>query len=136
MELLISNVKGFWFSFSVYLLGKNGLQKSQITDQSQWLLLRFRIKDEGDIEHKTSSFADDLLTYITEPSTSILALLDSFKEYGEISGYLTNEARSIAMMLSGDCPRELGGPKNVAVIWAYLKQNYGKLIWRDGRFYH
>lgn len=67
------------------------------------------IKDEGGLEHKTSLFADDLLTYISEPSTSIPALLDNMKEYGEISGYLTNEAKSIAMMLSGHCP---GGLKD------------------------
>lgn len=65
------------------------------------------IKDEGGIEHKTSLFADDLLTYVTEPSMSIPALLDNLKEYGEISGYLTNEAKSVAVMLSGECPLEL-----------------------------
>lgn len=50
---------------------------------------------------------DNLLTYVTEPSTSIPALLNNLKEYGEISGYLTNEVESIAMMLSGECPVEL-----------------------------
>ena len=66
-----------------------------------------RMKYEGSTEHNKSLFADDLLTNITESFTSTPALLDNLKEYAEISGYLTNEAKSIAMTLSGDFPVEL-----------------------------
>lgn len=47
------------------------------------------------------------------------------KEYDEISGYLTNEAKSIVMTISGDCPVELkkkwstlDGPKKGSDTWA------------------
>lgn len=65
------------------------------------------IRDEGGVEHKVSLFADDLLTFINEPVTSAPALMNNLNEYGEISGYLTNETKSIAMMLSGEFPLEL-----------------------------
>ena len=50
------------------------------------------IRDEGGVEHKISLFADDILTCVSEPSTSLIALVNNLNEYGEISGYLTNEA--------------------------------------------
>ena len=101
------------------------------------------IRDKGGIEHKLSLFADDMLTYISEPSTTVLALLGNLKEYGEISGYMTNENKSVPMMLSGNCPAELEG--KVHFKWTnkgfrYLsiiitptssklfESNYGKLI--------
>lgn len=52
-------------------------------------------------------FADDLLILLNDPSLSIPALLGNLKEYGAISGYLTNESKSIAMMISGKCSTEL-----------------------------
>lgn len=48
------------------------------------------IRDEGSIEHKASLFADDLLTFIKEPVTSVPALVNNLNEYGEISRYLTH----------------------------------------------
>lgn len=62
---------------------------------------------EGGAEHKASLFSDDLLTFINEPVISVPALLNDPNEYGEISGYLTNETKSIAMMITGEFPLEL-----------------------------
>lgn len=65
------------------------------------------IRDEGGVEHKVSLFADDLLVLLNNPSLSVPALLENLKEYGELSGYLTNESKSAAMMVAGNCPAEL-----------------------------
>lgn len=101
------------------------------------------IRDEGGVEHKISLFADDLLILLNDPSLSISALLESLGEYGKISGYLTNESKSVAMMISGKCPAEI--KEKVGFKWTdkgfrYLgviitpnvsqlyDANYGKLI--------
>ena len=101
------------------------------------------IRDEGGVEHKISLFADDILTCVSEPSTSLIALVNNLNEYGEISEYLTNEAKSVAMMISGQCPSDLEGifkSKWTNTGFSYLgiiitsltsqlfKANYGKLI--------
>lgn len=65
------------------------------------------IRDKGGREHKTSLFADDLLVLLNNPSLSVPALLKNLRGYGRISGYLTNESKSVAMMISGECPAEL-----------------------------
>lgn len=59
------------------------------------------MRDDGGTDHKISLFADDILTYVSEPYTSLIVLMNNLNEYGEISGYLTNEAKSVAMMISG-----------------------------------
>ena len=59
------------------------------------------IKDQGQIEHKISLYADDVLTYISDPATSVPALMRNLKEYGELSGYKINQSKSEAMMLVG-----------------------------------
>lgn len=101
------------------------------------------IRDEGGVEHKISLFADDLLILLNDPSLSIPALLENLGEYGKISGYLTNESKSMAMIISGKCPAEL--KEKVGFKWTdkgfrYLgviitpnvsqlfDANYGKLI--------
>lgn len=48
------------------------------------------IEDEGRVGHKIALFADDILTYIDKPTSSIPALLNTLAEYGEVSGYLIN----------------------------------------------
>ena len=48
------------------------------------------IKDMGTREHKISLYADDILTYISDPVMSVPALMDTLKEYGELSGYQIN----------------------------------------------
>lgn len=58
------------------------------------------------MEHKILLFADDLLILLNDPSISIPALLENLGESGKTSGYLTNESKSIAMMISDKCPAE------------------------------
>ena len=100
------------------------------------------IKDMGNREHKISLYADDILTYISDPVISVPALMDTLKEYGELSGYQINQSKSEAMMLVGQWPIQLTGRLNVH--WSqgfrYLgiiittdlsklfKINYGKLM--------
>lgn len=101
------------------------------------------MRDEGGIEHNISLFADDILTYVNEPSTSLIALVNNLNEYGEISGYLTNEAKSVAMMISGQRPADLEGKFKfkwtntgfrylgiiiTSVTSQLFEANYGKLI--------
>lgn len=101
------------------------------------------IRDEGGVEHKISLFADDILTCVSEPSTPLIALVNNLNEYEEISGYLTNEAKSVAMMISGQCPLDLEGKFKfkwtntgfrylgiiiTSVTSQLFEANYGKLI--------
>ena len=100
------------------------------------------IKDMGNREHKISLYADDIPTYIRNPVMSVPALMDTLKEYGELSGYQINQSKSEAMILVGQWPIQLTGRLNVH--WSqgfrYLgiiittdlsklfKVNYGKLM--------
>lgn len=67
------------------------------------------IMDMGNTEHKISLYADDILTYISDPIVSVPALMNTLKEYGELSGYQINESKSEAMMLKGQWPTQLTG---------------------------
>lgn len=53
-------------------------------------------------------------------------LLDCLKEYGEISGYLANEVKAIAMMLSRDSPMQL--KQKVHIRWAEKEFRYLGMI--------
>lgn len=67
------------------------------------------IKDGGGIEHKISLYADDVLTYISDPISSVPALIKNLEEYGKLSGYQINQSKSEAMMLMGHWPTQLAG---------------------------
>lgn len=68
------------FAVSIEPLAQSIRQNNQIIE----------IRDEGGREHKTSLFADDLLVLFNNPSLSVPALLKNLREYGGLSGYLTN----------------------------------------------
>lgn len=96
----------------------------------------------GNKEHKISLYADDILTYISDPALSVPALIDTLKNYGELSGYQINQSKSEAMMLVEHLPIQLSGRTDFH--WSqgfrYLgiiitidlsklfKANYGKLM--------
>lgn len=61
----------------------------------------------GRVSCKISLYADDVILYITNPLTSIPALLTCLREFGKISGYKVNETKSMAMMVVGKWPMEL-----------------------------
>lgn len=65
------------------------------------------IRDEGNIQHKISLFADDILVFIENPITSIPALMDSLNAYSSVSGYKVNTDKSEAMMIVGSWPTQL-----------------------------
>lgn len=44
----------------------------------------------GDVEHKVSLYADDLLIYLSQPENVIPKILDMLQMFGEISGYNIN----------------------------------------------
>ena len=52
------------------------------------------------IEQRTSLYADDLLLYISDISTSIPAILDIFSSFGPISGYKLNVDKSESLPLN------------------------------------
>lgn len=100
------------------------------------------IMDMGHTEHKISLYADDILTYISDPVVSVPALMNTLKEYGELSGYQINESKSEAMMLKGQWPTQLTGrlqyrwPQRFRYLGIILtidlskmfSANYGKLM--------
>lgn len=45
-------------------------------------------------EHKLSLYADDLLLYVSNPSTSLPVILDILKKFGQLSGYKLNFGKS------------------------------------------
>lgn len=61
----------------------------------------------GDTEFKLSLYADDVILYISNPLTSVPALLECLREFGLVSGYKVNETKSQALWLIGDKPNEL-----------------------------
>lgn len=62
------------------------------------------IEDGNKKEHKISLFADDILTYISDPATSLPSLMKAFEDYGIFSGYQINPSKSEAMMFKGQWP--------------------------------
>ncbi len=46
------------------------------------------------MEHKVFLYADDLLLYISDPTSSLSAALSLFKESGLLSGYKVNPYKS------------------------------------------
>ena len=100
------------------------------------------LNDMGNKEHKISLYADNILTYISDPILSVPALIDALKTYGELSGYQINQSKSEALMLVGHWPIQLSGRLDFR--WSqefrYLgiilttdlsklfKANYGKLM--------
>lgn len=59
------------------------------------------IIDGGGMMHKIALFTDDILLFIRNPLTSIPALMRCLSNYGDVSGYKINEAKSEAMMITG-----------------------------------
>lgn len=102
-----------------------------------------RIEDGNKKEHKISLLADDILTYIRDPATSITPLIKALEEYGKLSGYQINKSKSEAMMLKGQWPTNLSSTFNCQIsnqgfrylgiiitpqISQLFKANYGKLM--------
>ncbi len=54
----------------------------------------------GDIEHKVSLYADDMLVYLSHPLTSLPALIELLNDFGKISGYKINMQKSELMPLN------------------------------------
>uniref|UniRef100_A0A8K9V8C7 Reverse transcriptase domain-containing protein n=1 Tax=Oncorhynchus mykiss TaxID=8022 RepID=A0A8K9V8C7_ONCMY len=53
----------------------------------------------GDVHHKISLYADDVLIFISSPETSITALINIIELFSEFSGYKINLTKSEAMPL-------------------------------------
>ncbi len=71
------------------------------------------ITDDGRKERKISLFADDILAFISKPLSFIPALLKDLNEYGNISGFLTNETNcDDALRGEASC---IGGKSKVSV---------------------
>lgn len=60
------------------------------------------IKEE---QHKLSLYADDVLLYLTEPSTTIPYLKDLISTYGYFSGYKINVDKTMAMSIGRRIPQ-------------------------------
>lgn len=78
------------------------------------------IRDDSNIQHKLSLFADDILLFLENPLTSVPALLNSLNYYSMISGYKINTNKSEALMLVGTWPLQL----NNLVSFRHSKQGF------------
>lgn len=52
------------------------------------------------VEYTVSLYADDLLVYILDSSTSIPTILDTFTSFGHVSGYKLNPSKSEILPLN------------------------------------
>uniref|UniRef100_A0A3B1IK57 Reverse transcriptase domain-containing protein n=1 Tax=Astyanax mexicanus TaxID=7994 RepID=A0A3B1IK57_ASTMX len=52
------------------------------------------------LEHKLSLYADDLLLYISDPSTSLPPVLETLAQFGRISGYKLNLQKSEVILVN------------------------------------
>ena len=57
--------------------------------------------------HKISLFAGDILLFIRNPLSSIPAVMQCLRNYGEVSGHNVNKGKSEAMMITGSWPTQL-----------------------------
>ena len=67
------------------------------------------------------------MTYISDPATSVPALMRNLKEYGELSGYKINQSKSEAMMLVGHWPAQLTG--SIKFHWSNQGFRYHHNTW-------
>lgn len=65
------------------------------------------IRDETNVQHKLSLFADDILLFLENPMVTIPALLQSVNDYSIVSGYKINTNKSESLMIVGDWPPQL-----------------------------
>uniref|UniRef100_A0A8C8E244 Reverse transcriptase domain-containing protein n=1 Tax=Oryzias sinensis TaxID=183150 RepID=A0A8C8E244_9TELE len=61
----------------------------------------------GKEQHKISLYADDVLLYLTEPTSTIPCLKRRISEYGYFSGYKINVDKTEAMDLNSNIPLEV-----------------------------
>jgi hypothetical protein len=81
----------------------------------------------GDVHHKISLYADDVLIFISSPETSITSLVNIIELFHEFSGYKINLTKSESMQLGNlhsvpntSPPFLLNGLLQVLRIWVYL----------------
>ena len=73
--------------------------------------------------HKLSLYADDLLLYVSNPSTSLPIILDILKQFGQLSGYKLNFGKSELFAINnlvGDLPDSTAPFKRVNNCFKYL----------------
>lgn len=59
----------------------------------------------GEKDHKIALYADDILLFVTNPQTSVPAVLETIKQFSEFSGYKINFSKSEVMPLGNPrCP--------------------------------
>uniref|UniRef100_A0A8C6T8R1 Reverse transcriptase domain-containing protein n=1 Tax=Neogobius melanostomus TaxID=47308 RepID=A0A8C6T8R1_9GOBI len=61
----------------------------------------------GNTSHKLILYADDILCFVTDPTTSIPVLLNIINTFSKISGYKVNWNKSEALPLTSYCPKTL-----------------------------
>ena len=80
------------------------------------------IQREG-LEFKTSLYADDLLLYVSDPTSSLPCILDILNQFGKISGYKLNLQKSELLPLNSkadEIPSNLFPLKRVQIGLKYL----------------
>lgn len=71
----------------------------------------------GNRIHKLAAYADDLISLLTNPSISLPCLLKELTEYGEVSGFRVNMAKSEAMNINLSIAEAEGLKQNFPFGW-------------------
>lgn len=74
----------------------------------------------GELNHKVSAYADDLLFSLSNPHFSLLNLLEEFDRYGALSSLKVNLFKSEAMGVALHSPTRHTLQLNLNFKWALL----------------
>lgn len=78
----------------------------------------------GEEDHKLAAYADDILFFITSPRITLLNLMKSLKEYGEILNFKMNPAKSETLNINALKPEEHSYQKDFPFVWGKKELKY------------
>lgn len=78
----------------------------------------------GEEIHKIAAYADDILFYITCPTISLPNLMKTLKEYGEISNFKMNPAKSQTLTFNLSKKDVLAYQKDFPFVWGKKELKY------------
>lgn len=83
----------------------------------------------GEEEYKLAAFADDVLFYITHPTISLPNLVATLKEYGRLSNFRVNQAKSETLDIIKGSTIDTAYQSSFPFKWGAKELNYlGRVV--------